>query len=329
MSIVPLKLKAGDGVRVVAPARSLALPWISEELKKIAIQRFEEIGLNLSFGDHANEIDDFHSSSIQSRVADLHAAFMDPSIQMIITVIGGFNSNQLLKYLDYESISKDPKIICGYSDITALVNAIYAKTGMTTYLGPHFSSFGDKNGFDVSFEYFKKCFFSDEPFAIESASRWSDDVWMKDQENRTFIESDGFWVINGGEVEGRILGGNQCTFNLLHGTEFMPDIRGSILFLEDDNEAHVATIDRDLQSLIHQPGFEQVQAIVFGRFQPATKMTRNLLNQIIKTKKELSHIPVIANADFGHTTPMATIPIGGTAKLVAHGNEVKLEILKH
>lgn len=329
MNMIPPKLKAGDGVRVITPARSLAMPWINEELKEKAIQRFKELGLNLSFAEYVNEIDDFNSSSIQSRVSDLHEAFSDKSIQLVITVIGGFNSNQLLRYLDYDLIKANPKILCGYSDITALANAIYTKTGLVTYSGPHFFSFGDKQGFDYTLEYFKKCLLEDKPFEIKPSPKWSDDKWANDQENRNFVENDGFWIINEGEAGGKIIGGNQCTLNLLQGTEFMPDIQDSILFLEDDDEAHVATIDRDLQSIIHQPGFEKVRAIVFGRFQPATKMTRELLTQIVKSKKELNPLPVIGNVDFGHTTPIITFPIGGTAKLLARNNEVKLEIVKH
>jgi len=329
MNMIPPKLKAGDGVRVITPAKSLAMPWINEELKEKAIQRFKKLELNLSFAEHVNEIDDFNSSSIQSRVSDLHEAFADKSIQLVITVIGGFNSNQLLRYLDYDLIKANPKVLCGYSDITALANAIYAKTGLVTYSGPHFFSFGDKQGLDYTLEYFKKCLFEEQPFEVQPSPKWSNDKWANDQTNRNFVENDGFWIINEGEAEGKIIGGNQCTLNLLQGTEFMPDIKDSILFLEDDDEAHVATIDRDLQSIIHQPGFEKVRAIVFGRFQPTTKMTRELLTQIVKSKKELNPLPVIANVDFGHTTPIITFPIGGTAKLLASNNEVKLEIVKH
>jgi len=256
--MIPPKLKAGDGVRVITPARSLAMSWINEELKEKAIQRFKELELNLSFAEHVYEIDDFNSSSIQSRVFDLHEAFRDKSIQLVITVIGGFNSNQFLRYLDYDLIKANPKILCGYSDITALANALYAKTGLVTYSGPHFFSFGDKQGFDYTLQYFKKCLFDKKPFEISPSPKWSDDKWANDQENRTFVENDSFWIINEGEAEGKILGGNLCTLNLLQGTEFMPDIQGSILFLEDDEEAHFATIDRDLQSIIHQPDFEKV-----------------------------------------------------------------------
>lgn len=136
-------------------------------------------------------------------------------------------------------------------------------------------------------------------------------------------------MINEGEAEGIILGGNQSTFNLLQGTEYMPNLKDSILFLEDDDETHPATIDRDLQSIIHQPNFKEVGAIVIGRFQPATKMNKNLLTQIIKTKKELNKMPVLANVDFGHTSPQITYPIGGTAKIQIKDNIVKLEIIKH
>ncbi len=93
----PTKLKAGDEVRVVAPVLSLAI--ISEELRKIAYERFSALGLKLSFGKHLEEKDEFLSSSIASRIEDLHDAFQDKKVKAIITVIGGFNSNQLLKYL--------------------------------------------------------------------------------------------------------------------------------------------------------------------------------------------------------------------------------------
>jgi muramoyltetrapeptide carboxypeptidase len=310
--MIPAKLKSGDGVRIITPARSLAMPWLNEELQSIAIKRIEDLGLKVSFSEHVNEIDDFNSSSIQSRVDDLHEAFKDKSIKLIITVIGGFNSNQLLRYLDYGLIKKNPKILCGYSDITALANAIYTKTGLVTYSGLHFFSFGQKRGFDYSLDYFKKCLFSDERFEVLASKEWSDDLWANDQENRKFMKNEGVWIINEGEASGKIIGGNLCTFQLLHGTEYMPDIKDSIIFLEDDYEAHVATIDRDIQSIIHQPGFEKVRGIVIGRFQKATKMTQDLITKIIKTKKELNHIPV-----------------GGTAKLLAKNNKATLEIIKH
>lgn len=155
-------------MRVIAPSRSLSLPWINADLKARAVERLQNLGLVVSFGQHVYEMDDFQSSAIASRLSDLHDAFTDPSIHLIITVIGGHNVNQLLDAIDYDLIKRNPKILCGYSDITALSHAIYAKTGLVTYSGPHFISFGDKRNFDYTGQYFQKCLFSVDPFRVRN-----------------------------------------------------------------------------------------------------------------------------------------------------------------
>ncbi len=98
-AVFPRKLRRGDTVRVVAPSRSRALV-LEHDHTGIIEERFEALGLHVTFGDHVDERDVFDSSSIASRVADLHAAFADPGVAAILTVIGGFNSNELLPYLD-------------------------------------------------------------------------------------------------------------------------------------------------------------------------------------------------------------------------------------
>src|SRR3989338_232534 len=203
---IPAKLKKGDTIRVISPSRSLGI--ISAELRWIADARLNELGFKLSFSKHAEEMDDFRSSSVASRVKDIHDAFRDPSVTAILTAIGGFNSNQLLPYLDYDLIRKNPKILCGYSDITALQNAIYAKTGLVTYGGLHYSSFGEKLHFDYSLEYFKKCLMDSAPFDVLSSHEWSNDAWYKDQDNRHLKPNEGYFVFNEGEAEGTIIGGN-------------------------------------------------------------------------------------------------------------------------
>jgi len=325
--IKPKKIKKGAHIRVIAPARSLKL--LSEDTKNGAINRLKEFGFKLSFSKHAEEVDEFTSSSIESRVEDLHDAFSDKKVDAILTVIGGYNSNQLLQYLDYELISKNPKIICGFSDITALANAITTKTGMITYMGPHFSSWGMKHGFDYSQTFFEKCCMENGAFDLLPSEKWSDDPWYIDQEKREFIPNDGYWILNQGHAFGRVIGGNLSTFELLHGTDFMPNMEDSILLLEDDNESLPHHFDRELQSLIHQPGFSGVKGILIGRFQKGSKMTRSLLNKIISTKKELKNIPVIANLNFGHTTPNITLPIGGSVEMSSGKEEVKIRIIEH
>lgn len=325
--MIPNKLQRGDEVRVIAPSISLAI--ISQEQRKIAEARLCSLGLKVTYSDHAEEINEFSSSSIKSRIEDLHRAFSDPNVKAILTCIGGFNSNQLLSYLDYRLIKSNPKILCGYSDITALSNAIFAKTGLVGYSGPHFSSFGMLHGFDYTMEYFEECLFYAEPYEVYPSAQWSDDQWFLNQEERQFYKNDGWLAISYGEAEGTIIGGNLCTLNLLQGTKFMPSLKDSILFLEDDELSSPEIFDRDLQSMIHQPEFEQVKGIVIGRFQKTSKVTHEKLIAILSEKPELNSIPIIAEVDIGHTTPIATFPIGGKVKLICNKEKIRLQILNH
>lgn len=324
----PEKLKAGDKIAVIAPATSMAI--INKETREFANRRFGELGFELVFGKHNEEINEFNSTSIESRIKDFHDAFRNPDIKGVVAVIGGFNSNQLLRYINWELIKNNPKVFLGYSDITALQNAIFTKTGLVIYSGPVYSTFGQKLYLDYTLEYFKKCLFSDEPYEILPSKIWTnDDKWWENQDARNPIPNSGPYVINEGSAEGVILGANLCTFNLLQGTEYFPNLENSILFIEDDENATPALLDRDLQSLIHQPGFGGVAGMVIGRFEIKSKITREKLMAIIKSKKELVNMPVIADADFGHTQPMITFPIGGEAKISASGSSIKIEITKH
>jgi muramoyltetrapeptide carboxypeptidase LdcA involved in peptidoglycan recycling len=110
----------------------------------------------------------------------------------------------------------------------------------------------------------------------------------------------------------------------LQGTEFFPDLNDSVLFIEDDLETKPTNFDRDLQSLIHLPSFIGVKGIVIGRFQNDSKMTNEKLVKIIKTKEELKNIPVIANVDFGHTSPIITFPIGGEVSIDTKKKEISI-----
>ena len=321
------KLKSGDEIRVIAPARSLGI--IDESTRNIASKCLEKMGLKVTFSKNCEEIDEFSSSSIQSRVDDLHEAFLDDNVKGILTVIGGYNSNQLLDHIDYDIIKNNPKIICGYSDITILSNAIYNMTGLVTYSGPHYSTFGMKKGIEYTVDYFKKCLMNEEEFELTPSKNWSDDMWFLDQDNRTFYENNGYKLINKGSAKGKIIGGNLCTLNLLQGTKYKPDLKDKIVFIEDTSSSFAEEFDRDLQSLIHQPDFDKVKGIVIGRFQLGSKMTKEKIMKIIKTKKELNNIPVIADVDFGHTTPHITFPIGGEVEIVANDDCSKIVVSKH
>ena len=320
----PQKLKKGDEVRVVAPARSIKL--IGAETREIAAKRFAELGLKLTFGKHVLEenADMFMSDSIENRVEDVNEAFADKNVKAIFTVIGGFNSNQILDYLDYDVIAKNPKIFCGFSDITSIANAIREKGNMIVYYGPHYSSFGMLKGFDYTLENAVKMLMEDGVVDAVSSKEWSDDPWYRDQQNRDMIPNEGWWLIHNGKAKGVIEGGNLCTYILLNGTEYRHKFtEDTILFIEDDEASSAVEFDRMLQSLIHQPDFKHVKGIVIGRFQKPSKVTREQIEYVINTKKELKDLPVIANVDFGHTTPILTIPFGGKAEL----DGIKLKLI--
>lgn len=312
--IIPNKLKIDDEIRVIAPSRSMKI--LREEVIRIAKGRLEQLGFKVTFGKNVMHSinDDFGCATISDRVEDLHEAFKDKKVKAILTVTGGYNVNQLLDYIDYDLIKENPKIICGFSDITALLNSIYTKTGLVTYYGPHFSSFGMKYGFDYTMKYFKDMLMDRKDVFIENSELWSDDSWYKEQENREFINNDGMKIIKSGKAEGKIIGGNLCTLNLLQGTEYMPDAANSILFLEDDDlvgNEFIREFDRDLQSLLHHLKGKKIKGLVIGRAEKKSNMNEQKWKEIIETKRELMDIPVMINANFGHTTPIFTFPIGG------------------
>ncbi|MGH3147779.1 MAG: S66 family peptidase [Rubrobacter sp.] len=325
--MIPAKLEPGDEIRIVSPSTSLG--FIPEAQRRIARERWEELGLRCSFSRNAEVRDRFESSPVEARVSDLHEAFADPDVKGVLTTLGGYNSNGLLSYLDYGLIGTNPKVLCGFSDITALGTAIYARSDLVTYSGPHFSTFGMKRSLDYTLEYFERCVMRDGPFQVPPADHWSDDPWYQDQEDRDLIPNPGYEVIHEGEAEGRLLGGNLGTLSLLFGTSFMPDLGDSVLLLEDDEEMLPVHFDRLLQSLIHQPGFEGVRGLVVGRFQKASEMELDTLKAIVGSKRELAGMPVVANASFGHTTPEFTFPIGGYGRVRAGAGAVDLRIEEH
>lgn len=324
---IPPKLQAGDEIRVVAPARSLSL--ISSETKKIALDRLRHLGFRVSFGVHAEEKDDSWSSSVSSRVQDLHDAFADPQVKGILSVIGGWNSNQLLDELNWELIRQNPKVFCGYSDITALGTAITVRTGLVTYSGPHFSSFGQKLYGEYAEQSFLRCVAQFEPFLVTPSSSWSDDQWYINQDDRHLYPQDGYWVLQSGEASGTVWGGNLGTLQLLQGTSFFPKLSSSILFLEDTAEVKPHHFDRMIQSLVQLPDFSEVRGVVFGRFQPGSGITKDVLLNSIRQKSKLHHLPILANVDFGHTDPRITFPLGGEATLSCSGNNSTLRVTTH
>lgn len=317
--IYPQKLNRGDTIRVIAP--SCARSTVDLDVIKNAEVQFERLGLRVTWGKNIGETDIFECASIAARVADFHDAFTDPEVNGVFAVRRGWNANQLLQQIDWSLVRAHPKVFCGFSDITILQNAILSQAGVVSFSGPNFSSLGRAVPIEYTLEYMQKCLFAASAFSVRPSAHYFDAA--------TLVPNPGWQVFSRGSAEGTIIGGNLCTLNLLHGTQYMPSIANSILFLEEDSESTYKTVDRDFQSLLHLPGFAEVKGLVWGRFQGATGMSADLLAEMIQRRPELQRISVLANVDFGHTDPKITFPIGGVARISAAADNPTIEIIEH
>ncbi len=288
-------------------------------------------GYDITFGKNVNKsIPEYNCPSIEDRKNDIEEAFLDKNVKAIMIARGGALSNQLLDEIDYEIIQKNPKIIIGFSDATSLLNAIYSQTKLKTYYGPNFSVLAMRKGNDYTYEYLNKVLNNEEEYYINPAISWSSDKWYKDQDNRKFIKNNGMNIINEGNAEGTIIGGNLNTFSLLQGTKYMPIAQKIILFIEEDNwanEDYLYEFDRRLQSLTQQTFFKKVKGIIIGRAQQNVNMNINRWKTLISMNKKLINMPIVVNADFGHTMPMATFPIGGKCIISGKGKSIRIKII--
>ena len=333
--VVPDKLRAGDEVRILALSRSIGglkvYPGIADADVEFARKGIEALGLRVSFGRHVLETNPHLTVSVEARLEDLRDALTDASVKGILAVTGGIGAIQILNRLDFGLFAAHPKILCGYSDITFLCNTIYARTGLVTYNGPHFSTFMMHKGFDYTLRYFRACLFDAAPFDAVASPEWSDDVWIKDQETRHFFPNSGWWGIHDGEVEGNVLGGSYFALNLMQGSEFFPPLDEAILFLESpaEGKSTLMNLDMALRALTYQPDFRKVRAIVIGRFAGNGGIDRDKMSAMINDIPELAGLPVIANCDFGHTSPLLTLPIGGRCRIKVSGGETRITMLTH
>lgn len=324
--MIPDKLKPGDEVRVIAPACSAS--DIDERVLDRAKAALESLGLKVTFSKNAFSRNQRGCPMDDEKVEDLQEAFMDENVKCVLAAIGGFNSNQLLGRIDWQIIKDNPKIFGGFSDITVLNHAILAKTGLVTYAMPNFYCFGLPPEANYSLEYFRRCLFLDQPaeLVVQQSETFYDLPWDYDEASpRQALENDGPRVVQSGLAEGVMIGGNLCSLNLLNGTEYFPKVEDDIILcIEDDSYDSIPeTVERNFQSLMQQPFFRQVKAILVGRFQGESRATDDMISDIILSKNIDSKIPVIVDLDFGHTDPKFTYPVGGKCKVVA-GSNIKI-----
>lgn len=300
-------LKTGGHIRVVSPSDSIhSLGGFEANLA--AKEKLEGLGFKLSFSSNYLEPSDcLDSAPIVSRVADLHEAFADPSVDAVLATIGGSNANELLPYLDYDLIARNPKLFCGYSDTTTLLNAIYAKTGLTTIMGPSYSSFKmvEEQPYQTASWLAAT---SLAPYDLTPSPKWSSDAWYDPSLPRQFFPT-AWKVYAHGRAAGTAIGGNLSTFGLLRGTPYAPQPDLYVLFLEEGESDNYIEFNRHLAAILQ--AYPNPQAVLIGRFPKECQMTEDTLLYILDKHPVLKTIPVLYDLDFAHTQPLFSLRIGG------------------
>lgn len=245
-----------------------------------------------------------------------------------MSVIGGNNSNQLLSYLDYELIKKANKKIIGYSDTTALLNGIYAKTGICTYLGPSFINFCNPSITRDVEKYFLDVVIEEKnEIVYKSPEEFSYDDWYlkKDFGPRENVKHKGYKFIKKGKTNGKVIGGNCQTLLKLAGTEFFPDTQNKILIIEDlPNHAPGAFIS-EVTQLKDMGVFKKISGLIVGQFGYLHEFYEvdEFENKILDSCKD-TDFPILINLNFSHTDPLYSVKIGGEMFMDSNRNILKL-----
>ena len=331
-TVLPPRLSRGDTIGIVTP--SVPAPAGAPRRFERGIAELERLGFRVRVAANARGSRGHRSGTIEERAADLHELFGDPDVHAILCAIGGFNSNSLLEELDYDLIRSNPKIFVGYSDVTALHAGIWSQTGLAVFLGPSLMmQFAEFDGIDpFTWEAWERTLMRSDPAGVlRPAEEWTDEflAWDEaDTRRRERRTNPGPRTVRAGTAEGSIVAANLATLLVVAGTRFWPELGGALLFLEDDETADVAILDRMLTQLRQLGVFEQIAGLAFGRFTTASELgPGSPLDEVVLDATRGFDFPIAADLDFGHTDPMFCLPWGVRARLDA-GEDVRLALLE-
>ncbi len=306
--IKPPLLKTGDIVGLVAPA-STGDPSSLERAR----QNILSLGFQVKEGRYLSDSYGYLASTDRNRAADINAMFADQKVKAVFAARGGWGAARMLRYLDWNVIAANPKLLIGYSDVTAIHLAIAAKAGFPTLHGPNAA-----NGWDGKPQRsFKSMAMARElpTFAPLSA----DDLRPTDD----YID---FTMIAPGKAQGRLLGGNLTVMTTLMGSEWIPDMRGAILFLEDVDEAEYR-IDRMLTQLREAGILSQISGFIFGQCRTCRKpdeISAFTLPTILQQHIAPLNIPAFYGAHFGHITGQYCLPFGAYVEIDGTAGSIQL-----
>ena len=284
MTIKPRRLEPGDTIGVIAPAGPVA----QEEIQP-TIDLLNKRGFHTHEASNLFQRNGYLAGHDEERLDDLHSMFSNNSINAIFCARGGYGSIRILDKIDYDVIVNNPKIIVGYSDITALLFAIFKKTGLVTFHGPVLRDLIQDDGDNLG------------DFLDLASSR-----------TPRIVDLSGGMVLNRGKARGMVIGGNLSIISSLIGTAFMPMMKGAILFIEDKGEP-LYRIDRMLSHLRLSGVIDDLSGLIAGRFVDCGNISD--INELLRDFTSRIDIPVINGLLVGHDVENKTIPIGIHAEL--------------
>jgi muramoyltetrapeptide carboxypeptidase len=271
------------------------------------------MGLKAKVGPHVMDRFGYLAGEDKDRASDINAAFADPEIDAVFALRGGWGASRLLPSLDFDLIAKNPKIFLGYSDITSLLNAIYAKAGVVTFHGPNVMSRWN----EFTYQGMREVLFDAKSATYSNPEVIDDDLVARNHRIQT---------ISAGKARGHLIGGNLTLMSALVGTPYFPDARGAILFLEDVGEA-IYRVDRMMTQLKLSGVLGQVSGIVFGHFtgvKPNPGLGNFALMDILEQHCEPLGVPCYFGAMIGHVEQQSTVPVGATAEMDAGEGVLRL-----
>ena len=310
--VKPARLKAGDIVGLVAPANAT---FNSIDLD-IARESLEALGLKVVVGKHLRDRHGYLAGEDRDRAADINGFFQDRSVAAVLPIRGGWGSARLLPFLDYDAIRRNPKVVVGYSDVTALLVSLHARTGLTTFHGPNGMGRWDA----YSLEYFRRVLFDGEAVTFANTPRNSDNNVLTPTQNR-------IRTITPGATRGRLIGGNLSVLAAITGSPYMPEWDNAVLFLEDVGEA-IYRVDRMLTTLKLAGILGRIKGFVFGTCSEcgpgdggfgALTFEELWADHIAPLK-----VPAWAGAMIGHGMPQWTLPVGAEVEIDATAGSIRM-----
>jgi muramoyltetrapeptide carboxypeptidase len=321
----------GDTVAVVSPSFGAVGTWPHRVERATAY--LESLGLKVKLMPNAARTDGWASAPPRARAADLHQAFTDDDVGVVLAGIGGNHSNQVLPHLDFELIRGHPKVFQGYSDITVLHWALARHAGLATFCGPALvPELGEYPAvLPFTDRFLRAAWFGGDPLEYEPADVWTDELldWNAKLDltrPRELRESEGWITIRGGRAQGPLLAG--CLESLcwhVKGSSSWIEPDGAILVLETSEEAPPPSdVDAYLTDLDQLGVFDAAAGLVVARPHGYTAENAEVLWDVVARRTEASGLPVLANVEAGHADPMLTIPLGVPAELDAERKVFRL-----